>query len=112
MSNLIKEATGMTDAEYLDFITKYENKPFTEIYPIELRNKVIEALATINSNVRKGERAYNEMYGSNPGRVMGVFAYSENQGPVGNVFELINRRPEFLRRYAIERDIPYIVFGD
>ena len=31
VSNMIKKATGMSDAEYVKFIKENENKPFTEI---------------------------------------------------------------------------------
>ena len=123
----------MSDDEYIRFIKENENKPFTEIYPLELREKLIRTLAAINSNVRKGKRSYNEMYGSNPRRVMGVFAYGMNYiKKVGNPLKFLNNktvdrfdrafgtgepisvydRTEFLRRYAIEHDIPFFVFGD
>ena len=75
---IIKEATGMDDEAYIAFVKKYENKSFTEIEPIELREKIINTFASINSNVRNGHREYNEMYISNPNKVSGVFAYSKN----------------------------------
>ena len=133
ISELIKKELNMADDEYIRFIKENENKPFTEIYPIELREKLIKTLAAINSNVRNGKRSYNEMYGSNPRRVMGVFAYGMNYiKKVGNPLEFLNNktvdrfdrafgtgepisvydRTEFLRRYAIEHDIPFFVFGD
>ena len=113
ISNMIKEATGMNDTEYVKFIKENENKPFTEIDPKDIRNKIIKAFATINSNVRKGDREYNEMYASNP-NVMGVFAYSENDN-VGNVIDFVQNqssRLDFLKKFALERNIPMIVFGD
>lgn len=113
ISNMIKEATGMNDDEYVRFVKENENKPFTEIEPADVREKIIKAFATINSNVRKGNREYNEMYASNP-NVMGVFAYSSSDN-VGNVLEFVENnlsRLDFLKQFAIERDIPMIVFGD
>lgn len=113
ISNMIKEATGMNDDEYVRFVKENENKPFTEIEPADLREKIIKAFATINSNVRKGNREYNEMYASNP-NVMGVFVYSPDDN-VGNVLEFVENnlsRLDFLKKFALERDIPMIVFGD
>ena len=133
VSDLIKNATGMDDAQYVQFIKENANKSFTEIEPAELRDKIIKALATINSNTRKGNREYNEMYGSNPDKVMGVFAYNiDYNEKIGNPIAFLNRtelgqhergyngagelsvyeRTEFLRRYALEHNVPFIVFGD
>ena len=85
---------------------------FREIEPKEYRELIIKALATINSNVRKGNREYNEMYGSSP-EIMGVFAYPEYNIPTGNPIDFVNSKHEkFLIDYAIEKDIPYVVFGD
>lgn len=122
ISNLIKEATGMDDEAYIAFQKQYENKSFAEIQPQELREKIIKIFAEINSNTRKGNRAYNEMYISNPNKVSGVFVYPiENQKEVGNAVEFlhseyptdnVNNRTSFLRKYAIERNIPLILFCD
>ena len=84
-----------------------------EIEPAEIREKIIQKFATIKSNVRKGNREYNEMYGSNP-QVMGVFAYSW-ESEVGQPIDFLNNvdnRTHFLKEYAKERDLPFIVFGD
>ena len=113
ISNLVKEATGMSDAEYVQFVKDNENKSMLEIEPAEIREKIIQKFATINSNVRKGNREYNEMYGSNP-QVMGVFAYSW-ESEVGQPIDFLNNvdnRTHFLKEYAKERDLPFIVFGD
>ena len=113
ISNLVKEATGMSDTEYVHFVKNNENKSMLEIEPAEIREKIIQKFATINSNVRKGNREYNEMYGSNP-QVMGVFAYSR-KGEVNQPIDFLNNvdnRTHFLKEYAKERDLPFIVFGD
>ena len=113
ISNLVKEATGMSDTEYVQFVKNNENKSMLEIEPAEIREKIIQKFATINSNVRKGNREYNEMYGSNP-QVMGVFAYSR-KGEVNQPIDFLNNidgRIHFLKEYAKERDLPFIVFGD
>ena len=88
VSNLIKEATGMSDDEYIAFVKAKENKSF------------------------------HQMYITNPD-VMGVFAYP-SEGNVGNAVEFLNGKNknvqlssiDFLRRHALERDLPFIVFGD
>ena len=113
ISNLVKEATGMSDAEYVQFVKDNENKSMLEIEPANIREKIIQKFATINSNVRKGNREYNEMYGSNP-RVMGVFAYSwerEVNQPI-DFLNSVDNRTHFLKEYAKERDLPFVVFGD
>ena len=113
ISNLVKEATGMSDTEYVQFVKENENKSMLEIEPANIREKIIQKFATINSNVRKGNREYNEMYGSNP-QVMGVFAYSQ-ENKVGQPIDFLNNiygNTHFLKEYAKERDLPFIVFGD
>ena len=57
------------------------------------------------------------MYISNPNKVSGVFAYSEDvKNEIGNPIAFLNNkaknRTEFLRQYALERDIPFVIFGD
>ena len=66
ISNLIKETLCLNDEEYIDFIKKNANKSMNEIEPTEVREKLIKGFALINSNVRQGNREYNEMYVSNP----------------------------------------------
>ena len=116
VSNLIKNATGMNDAEYVKFVETNQNRPLTEIEPPEYREPIIKALASINSNTRKGGRSYNEMYGSNPKEVMGVFAYgTDTQGSIGNPLDFLiknSSRTDFLQKYALEHDIPFVIFGD
>jgi hypothetical protein len=134
ISDLIKEVTGMTDEQYVEFVETNKDRPIQEIEPADIREKITKALATINSNTRKGNRAYNEMYISNPNEVMGVFAYNINYNEeIGNPVDFLNRttigkyergagangrdisvreRTEFLRQYALERNLPFIIFGD
>ena len=114
VSNLIKNATGMNDKEYVKFVETNQNKPLTEIEPPEYREILVKAYASINSNTRNGSRAYNEMYVSNPKDVMAVFAYSMDEpSQVGHPFGFLirdNNRTNFLQNYAIKHDIPFIVF--
>ena len=110
VSDLIKKSLGLADDEYIDFVNKNVNKPISEIEPAEYRMPLIRAFATINSNERNGERAYNEMYVTNP-RVMGVFAYSFDDN-VGETMDFVEKQENFLKQYAINEDLPFIVFGD
>lgn len=113
VSNLIKEALNLSDDEYTDFVKQNANKSMLEITPCETREKIIRALATINSNTRKGNREYNEMYVSNP-NVMGVFAYNA-EGNINNVLSFLEDTYDkngFLQQYALEHDMPFVIFGD
>lgn len=116
ISDLIKEETGMSDEEYVKFYKKNKDKQMTEIQPKELQEKIIKKLATINSNHRKGNRSYNEMYISNPKTVMGVFAYEMNEEKnIEKPLEFLeenNLRTEFLKDYALKNDVPFYIFGD
>ena len=112
ISDLIKNNLELSDDEYSEFVKQNKNKAFDEIEPIEVREKLINTLAGINSNVRNGNRAYNEMYLSNP-EVMGVFAYKENTNNIiGDTMDFVVKQEDFLKKYAIEHDVPMFIFGD
>lgn len=110
VSTLIKENLGLTDDEYIKFVNANENKSMNEIEPVEIREKLIKCFSLINSNIRLGDREYNEMYVSNP-VVQGVYAYSAENN-VGDVSSFIDLQPEFLKDYAKQNDLPFFVFGD
>ncbi len=125
ISNLIKEALNFNDEEYIKFIEQNANKEFQEIEPESIRLKLIQAFAGINSEVRSGGRAFNEVKISNP-EVMAVYSYPAGDD-VGNVKDFMEKTKEktfdsksgltqnsntFLRKYALENDIPFIIFGD
>jgi len=114
--DLIKEETGMSDDEYAKFVEKNKDKSITEIEPKELQERIVKKLATINSNHRKGNRAYNEMYISNPKKVTGVFAYEmDDDKTIDDPLKFLkenDHRTGFLQKYAIEHDVPFYVFGD
>lgn len=115
VSELIKEETGMNDEEYKNFVMVNKDKPMTEIEPKELQEKLIKKLATINSKHRRGDRAYNEMYISNPRSIMGVFAYDMNKDCIDEPLKFLednNARTDFLKKYALEHDVPFYLFGD
>ena len=117
ISNLIKKSIKLNDKQYVEFVKKYENKSFDEIEDIQLRNKIINLFASMEYNVRGGHREYNEFYISNPD-VMGVFAYNpEYTQKIGNPIEFLNQKnihqnTQFLKKYALERDLPFVVFGN
>lgn len=110
VADLIKEALNLTDDEYIEFVKNNANKPISEIEPKEYQEQLVKAFATINSNERKGERSYNEMYITNP-KPMGIYAYSYLNS-IGNIMEFISQQKDFLKEYALEKDMPFIVFGD
>ena len=111
ISNLIKENLKLNNEEYMNLVQANVNKPITEIEPKEYQEAIVKALATINSHVRHGQRSYNEMYLSNP-EVMGLFAYNENEYYGGiDVVNFINRNEKYLKKYALEKDVPFIFFG-
>lgn len=110
ISNLVKKELKLTDDEYLSFVQKNANRPISEIEPKEYQTALVNAFATINSATRRGERSYNEMYVTNP-KVMGVFAYSPNDN-ISNVLDFIAIQPKFLKEYALQQDIPFILFGE
>ena len=110
ISSLIKETLNLTDEEYVEFIEANQNKSMLEIEPVEARKALIKKFSEIKSNIREGNREYNEMYVSNP-KVQGCFAYSAKD-EVGNITDFIHSQPEFLTEYAKENNLPFFVFGD
>ena len=110
ISDLIKTSLNLNDDEYIDFVRKNFNKSMCEIEPAEIRNALIKCFSLINSNVRQGNREYNEMYVSNP-VVRGVYAYSVDDS-VGEIQSFIEIQPEFLKNYAKQNDLPFFVFGE
>ncbi len=112
ISNLIKEATGMNDEEYIISYEENKNKSMLEIDPVELREKLIRAFAKINSDVRTGEKEYDEFYVSKT-KPMGTFVYPP-VGNIGNPVEYFEKHKEldFLTRFSKKRNLPRIAFGD
>ncbi len=49
-----KKSARMTDEEYIEFVKKNENRSLRDIKPEELRETIIKAFASINSNIRHG----------------------------------------------------------
>ena len=107
ISNLIKEATGMNDEQYIISFEENKNKSMLEIKPVEFREKLIRAFA-----IGTGEKEYTEYYVSNP-KPMATFAYS-SEGKIGNPVEYFEKHENlaFLTRFSKKRNLPRIVFGD
>lgn len=111
VANLIKQALHLSDEEYIKFVQKHKNKSMLEIEPERVRNKLIRAMAQIDSSLRHGDRKYNEMYGTNP-KIMATFGYSADDN-VGNICDFLEREEiQFLEDYSIENNIPLVIFGD
>lgn len=110
ISKLIKEHLNLSEEEYQTLVEENKNKPLCAIEPKELQEEIIKALATINSHTRHGERNYNEMYLSNP-EVMGVFAY-EKDYRIDTTKNFILNQKDFIKEYALEKDIPFVIFGE
>ena len=111
VSELIKENLHLSEEEYQKLVQENVNKPITEIEPKKYQEQIVKALATINSNTRTGNRSYNEMYLSNP-EVMGVFAYSARDWGINKPIDFVANKPAYLRNYALEKDVPFVIFGD
>ena len=123
----------MTDEEYIEFVKENENKSILEIEPKNKIKQMIKASLEIptTDNTTNNYSEYNEIFISNPKSPMAVFAYEVDKDVdnIGNPIEFLNRteqteyeknhyeksvkeRTEFLRQYALEHNIPFIVFGD
>ena len=81
----IKTSFDETESTIRNLITKFRNGEYVSPENIkkanilyakakETREKLIKAFATITSRTRHGNRNYNEMYISNPKRVVWAFA--------------------------------------
>lgn len=116
ISDLIKKTLNLNDEEYFKFVKNNKNKPLNEIKPEKARKKLVKAFSKIPSRVKIGNRSYNEMYISNPEPPMAVFAYSIEDNKINNPLEFLNgraaERTKFLRAYALEHNLPFVVFGD
>ena len=114
ISNLLKKQLNLTNKKYIEFIEKNRNKNFAEIEPKEYAIKMNKVFATLNSNTRIGDRQYNEFIASNPKEVMGVYAFPEqhwwwSDDPI----EILKKEKyDDFKEYALERDIPFVIFGD
>ncbi len=126
LSDLIKSSLKMDNEEYLQFVKENKNKPLQEIEPKEYREQLIKAFCEIKSNDLEDTKDYNEVYISNPKPPMAVFAYAQDwEEKISNPIEFLNRnelkdgekksvnqRTEFLRQYALEQNIPFVIFGN
>ena len=44
--------------------------------------------------------------------MMGVFAYPWEETEIGEVKTFINNQKDFLKDYAVEHNVPFVIFGD
>ena len=139
VADIVKKATGMTDEEYIQFYEANKDKAWEEFDNQDIANALIVAYAEgIHSNVRYGERAYTEFYGSNPKRVNSTWVFSlDPEEKIGNPLEFLHRtdltegelnsadiggraprsvadRTQFLREFSLNKDhdVPMFIFGD
>lgn len=110
VSDLIKKELKLFKGQYRKLVEENTNKPLCEIEPKKYQEKIVKALATINSHTRYGERSYNEMYISNP-KVMAVYAYPPHN-EVKDTMRFVEKQKDFIKEYAVEKDIPMFIFGD
>ena len=139
VADIVKNATGMTDEEYIQFYEANKDKSWEEFENQDIANALIRAFAEgIHSNVRYGGRAYTEFYGSNPKRVNSTWVFSlDPEERIGNPIEFLHRtdltegemnsariggenprsvaeRTQFLREFSLNKDhdVPMLIFGD
>lgn len=110
ISELIKKQLKLFDGQYRKLVEENASKPLSELKPEKYQEKIIKALARINSHTRFGERSYNEMYISNP-EVMAVYAYPSNN-EVKDTMRFVDKQKDFIKEYAVEKDIPLVILGD
>ena len=111
VSDLLKEELNLTDEEYVKFFEKNVNKSISEIEQKEYQEKIVSAFSKITSKVRViANRSFNEMFISNP-EIIGVFAYSLYDN-VGEVKDFIGNQKDFLKDYAVENNVPFVIFGE
>ena len=114
VSDIIKEATGMDDDQYIQFVERNKDKSMVEILPDDYRTALIQKFGTINSNTRRGGREYNEIYASNV-QAQAPFAYNTENSQIGDPIEFLknaDERTAFLRKYALSHDFQFFLFGD
>ncbi len=127
ISDCIKNGLGMDDAQYREFIKKYANKSIIEIEDVELREKLVKILAKKLENY--GAHSYNEMFVTNPNiravfvnrgyndplidNPLGFLSHKEKCSIYPNSYRVnVEERCGFLRKFALERDIPLFVFSE
>ena len=111
ISELIKKDLKLSDHKYQEFVGENINKPISEIEPESYQEKLIKAFAKINARPRSNERDYNEMFLSNP-EVMGVYAYDSCDEKIYDVMDFVKNQKDFIKEYALEKDIPFVVFDN
>jgi len=123
--NIIKEGLNLSDDEYIEFTRINRNKPLSEIEPKEIRDRAIKLFTTLNMdtdfNIWNQEKEYNEIFISNP-QIMAVYVcgdkiqddnpidYIDNATNDYDEYKMQDIKLDFLKRYALEKDIPMFIF--
>ena len=102
--NLIKQKLNLDDNQYVKLISEIQNlKSWTSIQKYNPR--VASALKSVFDDMELGKRRfgreYNEVLVSRP-KIQAVFSY-------GQEYEKI---PTFLKKYAMDNDLPIILLGE
>ena len=103
----IKQATGMSDREYISFVEQFSDRPISDIQPKELQDKIVYALSTMGGY----STTYNEILCSNPTAITGAFMTIVDK--YDNLVDCVDSktRSEYLKKYALENDLPLFIFG-
>lgn len=127
LADLTRNSTGLQGEDYIKFVHNQANKPIQEIESDSQQKKIIKAFANFNSYI--GGYRYDEIYGLEP-IPMGIFIDAkEISHSFDNISKLVKKAlstmpvtnnnagtsmPEgvnALRKFAIDKDIPCLVFN-
>ena len=131
VSDKIKKVLNLNDAGYIKLLNENKNKPYSSIYPLETRNKIISELGMMKSETRRFAREYNEFFATNV-LPMGVFAYNTDVNlKIDNPLDFLHKkdvssseknkygknlsvsdRTSYLRKFALNHDLPFVILGE
>ncbi len=100
--DLFKRALNFDDAQYADFVEKYQNMTFAQIEAQnpDAASKLRAALDDANEDKKKKNKSYNEVLITR-GQIQAVFIRKDK----------LNDIPLFLRKYAQKYDVPVVLLG-
>ena len=103
ISDLIKKTAGLSDEEYIEKMAQIQGcRSLTDIEKTDkgFADVLKKVFDSMEAGKRRGGRQYNEMLVTRP-KIQGVFAYDKKYKEI----------PEFLRKYAMDNNLPIIIFG-
>jgi len=125
---MLQEDSQLSKKEYSNLVQKYQNKQFSDIYPVKLRNELIKLFASHHPFIpMPSQIEHNEFLITNPKPPMAVFACTlEKNEKIDNPvdflnkdkkefdfsFDYVSKRTDFLRKYALSHNIPFVIFGE